>query len=43
MKFVDVYFGMYIDHGVQDNDKDLKFKVGEHESILKYKNIFAKG
>ena len=25
------------------NDKDLKFKVGDHVSISKYKNIFAKG
>ena len=25
------------------NDKDLKFKVGDHVRISKYKNIFAKG
>ena len=25
------------------NDKDPKFKVGDHERISKYKNIFAKG
>ena len=43
MRSVDVYLGMYIDYGVQHNDKDLKFKVGEHERIFKYKNIFAKG
>lgn len=43
MKSVNVYVEMYIDYGVQDNDKDLKFKVDEHERILKYKNIFAKG
>ena len=43
MRSVDVYLGMYIDYGVYHNDKDLKFNVGEHERILKYKNIFAKG
>ena len=43
MRSVDVYLGMYIDYGVQHNDKDLKFNVGEHERILKYKNVFAKG
>ena len=25
------------------NDKDSKFKVGDHVRIAKYKNIFAKG
>ena len=25
------------------NEKDLKFKVGDHVRILKYKNIFAQG
>ena len=25
------------------NDKDPKFKVGDHVRISKYKNIFAKG
>ena len=25
------------------NDKDLKFKVGDHVRISKYENIFAKG
>ena len=34
MKPVDVYVGMCIDYDVQDNDKDLKFKVGEHERIM---------
>ena len=32
----------YIDSNVQNNDKDLKFKVWSCE-ILKYKDIFAKG
>ena len=27
----------------RSNDKDPKFKVGDHVRIFKYKNIFAKG
>ena len=33
----------YIDFDVENNDKDLKFKIGDHVRISKYKNIFAKG
>ena len=33
----------YIDFGVENNDKDPKFKVGNHVTLLKYENIFAKG
>ena len=33
----------YIDFKKDVNDKDPKFKVGDHVSISKYKNIFAKG
>ena len=33
----------YINIGKQVNDKDPKFKVGDHVRISKYKNIFAKG
>ena len=33
----------YIDFEKEVNDKDLKFKVGDHLRISKYKNIFAKG
>ena len=33
---------MYIDFGIENNDKDSKFKVGDHTRISKYKNIFAK-
>ena len=33
----------YIDFGVENNDKDSKFKVGNHVALLKYENIFAKG
>ena len=28
---------------IKPNDKDPKFKVGDHVRIAKYKNIFAKG
>ena len=33
----------YIDSIKKVNDKDSKFKVGDHVRISKYKNIFAKG
>ena len=33
----------YIDNEKEVNDKDPKFKVGDHVRIPKYKNIFAKG
>ena len=33
----------YINFKKEVNDKDLKFKVGDHVRISKYKNIFAKG
>ena len=45
MKPVDVKDNIYIYIGSSKdvNDKDPKFKVGDHERISKYKNIFAKG
>ena len=43
MKPVDVNDNTYIDFKKEANDKDLKFKVGDHARISKYKNIFAKG
>ena len=33
----------YIDYGVEHNDKDPEFKVGDHVAISKYKKLFAKG
>ena len=39
---VDVMSRRYIDFGIENNDKDLKFKVDDHVKISKYKNIFAK-
>ena len=43
MKPIDVKDNTYIDFGKEVNDKDPKFKVGDHVRISKYKNIFAKG
>ena len=43
MKPADVKDSTYIDHEKEVNDKDPKFKVGDHIRISKYKNIFAKG
>ena len=34
---------IHIDFKKEANDKDPKFKVGDHVRISKYKNIFAKG
>ena len=44
MKPVDVKDNTYIGSmELRSNDKDPKFKVGDHVRIWKYKNIFAKG
>ena len=43
MKPVDVKNTTYIDFKKEINNKDPKFKVGDHVRISKYKNIFAKG
>ena len=32
-----------VDFSKEDNDKDPRFKVGDHVRISKYKNIFAEG
>ena len=42
MKPIDVKDNTYIDSKKEVNDKDPKFKVGDHVRISKYKNIFAK-
>ena len=42
MKPVDAKNNTYINIGKEVNDKDPKFKVGDHVRISKYKNIFAK-
>ena len=43
MKSVDVKSSTCIDFGIENKEKDPKFKVGDHARISKYKNIFAKG
>ena len=43
MKRADVKDNTYTDFNKEVNDKDPKFKVGDHVRISKYKNIFAKG
>ena len=43
MKPIEVKDNTYIDSSKEVNDKDPKFKVGDHVRISKYKNIFAKG
>ena len=42
MKPIDVEDNRYINSSKEVNDKDHKFKVGDHVRISKYKNIFAK-
>ena len=42
MKPIDVKDNTYVYIGKEVNDKDSKFKVGDHLRISKYKNIFAK-
>ena len=43
MKPIKVKDNTYMDSIKEVNDKDSKFKVGDHVRISKYKNIFAKG
>ena len=43
MKPTDVKDNTYIDFRKEVNDKNPKFKVGDHVRISKYKNIIAKG
>ena len=43
MKPIDVKDNTYVDFKKEANDRDPKFKVGNHVRISKYKNIFAKG
>ena len=42
MKHVDVKDNTYFDFKKEVNDKNPKFKVGDHVRISKCKNIFAK-
>ena len=42
MEPIEVKDNAYIDSTKEVNDKDSKFKVGDHVRVSKYKNIFAK-
>ena len=43
MKPIDVKCNSFAEYNEDSNEKFLKFKVGDHVRIPKYKNIFAKG
>ena len=43
MKPIDVTYDSYAEYNVDSNEKDPKFKTGDHVRISKYKNILAKG
>ena len=43
MKPVDVGDDSFAEYDEESNEKDRKFKVGDHVRISKYKSIFAKG
>ena len=43
MKRIDVKSDSYAEYNIDSNEKDPKFKVGDHGKISKHKNIFAKG
>ena len=42
MKPIDVKSDSFDEYNEKSNEKDPKFKVGNHVRISKYKNIFAK-
>ena len=43
MKPMDVKGHYFAEYNEKSNEKDPKFKVGDHVRISKYKNIFTKG
>ena len=43
MKPIDVADDSFAEYKEESNEKDPKFKVGDHVEISKYKNIFAEG
>ena len=42
MKLIDVKSDSFAEYNEESNEKDPKFKVGDHVRISKYKNIFSK-
>ena len=43
MKPIDVTSDSFAEYNEDSNNKNLKFKIGDHVRISKYKNILAKG
>ena len=43
MKPVDVGDDSFAEYNEESNEKDPKFRTGDHVRISKYKNVFAKG
>ena len=43
MKTIDVKSDSFAEYNEESNEKDPKFKVGDHVRISKFKNAFAKG
>ena len=43
MKPIELASGSYAEYNKDSNERDPKFKVGNHVRISKYKNIFGKG
>ena len=43
MKPADVKNDSFAEYNEESNEKDPKFKIGDHIRISKYKNIFDKG
>ena len=43
MKPIDVKSDSFAEYNEESNEKDPKFKTGDHVRISKYKNIFGKG
>ena len=43
MKQIDAKIDSFAEYNEESNEKDPKFKVGDHVRISKYKNIFSEG
>ena len=43
MNPINVKLNSFTEYSVDSNEKDPKFKIGDHVIISKYKNIFAEG
>ena len=43
MNPIDVKSDSFVEYNEESNEKDPKFKVGDHVRISKFKNVFAKG